>query len=134
MEPQICMMEAPKSESDAEAEAGKAKEKRNWVAQIACKRSDGKGWQCKRVAAEGNSLCDHHLSMSRARSSSSSVNIEMSTAKRARKKRNKAESETVADDGFKPVKARRGPAEEGLDGGDDKMDGPDRDGVPFDTY
>lgn len=125
------MMEPPKSESDAEAEAGKAKKKRNSVAQITCKRSNGKGWQCKRVAAEGSSLCDHHLSMSRARNSSSSVNIEMNAAKRARKK---AEGETVADDGFKPMKARRGPTEEDLDGGDDKMDGPDRDGVPFDAY
>ncbi|RWW02723.1 hypothetical protein GW17_00034171 [Ensete ventricosum] len=121
------MMEPPKSESDAEVEAGNAKEKRTSVAQITCKRSDGKGWQCKRVAAEGSSLCDHHISMSRARSSSASGNIEMNAAKRARKKRKEAAGETVADDGFKPVKARRGPAEEGLDG-------PDREGVPFDTY
>ncbi|CAA2965548.1 Hypothetical predicted protein [Olea europaea subsp. europaea] len=30
-----------------------------------CCKTDGKGWKCKRKAAEGNSLCEHHLSLVR---------------------------------------------------------------------
>ncbi|XP_072954940.1 uncharacterized protein [Typha angustifolia] len=33
---------------------------------IACKRNDGKGWRCKRAAASGSGLCEHHLSQSLA--------------------------------------------------------------------
>ncbi|XP_022879056.1 uncharacterized protein LOC111396780 isoform X2 [Olea europaea var. sylvestris] len=32
---------------------------------IFCCKTDGKGWKCKREAAEGNSLCKHHLSLVR---------------------------------------------------------------------
>ncbi|CAI9776680.1 unnamed protein product [Fraxinus pennsylvanica] len=32
---------------------------------IFCCKTDGKGWKCKRKAAEGNSLCEHHLSLVR---------------------------------------------------------------------
>ncbi|KAK4407255.1 Thioredoxin-like fold domain-containing protein MRL7, chloroplastic [Sesamum angolense] len=30
---------------------------------ILCCKTDGKSWQCKREAAKGNSLCEHHLSL-----------------------------------------------------------------------
>ncbi|XP_057779495.1 uncharacterized protein LOC130998076 [Salvia miltiorrhiza] len=30
---------------------------------IYCCKTDGKSWQCRREAAEGNSLCEHHLSL-----------------------------------------------------------------------
>ncbi|CAI9770571.1 unnamed protein product [Fraxinus pennsylvanica] len=30
-----------------------------------CCKTDGKGWKCKRKAAEGNSLCEHHSSLVR---------------------------------------------------------------------
>ncbi|KAL2487904.1 uncharacterized protein Fot_41196 [Forsythia ovata] len=30
-----------------------------------CCKTDGKGWKCKREAADGNSLCEHHLSLVR---------------------------------------------------------------------
>ncbi|XP_073008422.1 uncharacterized protein [Typha latifolia] len=33
---------------------------------ISCKRNDGKGWRCKRAAASGSGLCEHHLSQSLA--------------------------------------------------------------------
>uniref|UniRef100_A0A5B7BI79 WRC domain-containing protein n=1 Tax=Davidia involucrata TaxID=16924 RepID=A0A5B7BI79_DAVIN len=32
---------------------------------ILCCKSDGKGWQCRREAKEGHSLCDHHLAQLR---------------------------------------------------------------------
>ncbi|XP_073136915.1 uncharacterized protein [Henckelia pumila] len=37
---------------------------------ILCCKTDGKSWKCRRQAAKGNSLCDHHLSMVRSYSSS----------------------------------------------------------------
>ncbi|KAG8389178.1 hypothetical protein BUALT_Bualt02G0202000 [Buddleja alternifolia] len=30
---------------------------------IVCSKTDGKSWQCRREAAKGNSLCEHHLSL-----------------------------------------------------------------------
>ncbi|KAG8389182.1 hypothetical protein BUALT_Bualt02G0202400 [Buddleja alternifolia] len=30
---------------------------------ILCSKTDGKSWQCRREAAKGNSLCEHHLSL-----------------------------------------------------------------------
>ncbi|PIM97409.1 hypothetical protein CDL12_30121 [Handroanthus impetiginosus] len=30
---------------------------------IMCCKTDGKSWQCRREAAKGNSLCEHHLSL-----------------------------------------------------------------------
>ncbi|KAL2487900.1 uncharacterized protein Fot_41192 [Forsythia ovata] len=32
---------------------------------VYCCKTDGKGWKCKREAADGNSLCEHHLSLVR---------------------------------------------------------------------
>ncbi|KAL6981987.1 hypothetical protein U1Q18_023605 [Sarracenia purpurea var. burkii] len=32
---------------------------------VLCCKSDGKGWQCKKEAAEGHSLCEHHLTQLR---------------------------------------------------------------------
>ncbi|KAG8389177.1 hypothetical protein BUALT_Bualt02G0201900 [Buddleja alternifolia] len=32
---------------------------------ILCSKTDGKSWQCKREAAKGNSLCEHHLSLAK---------------------------------------------------------------------
>lgn len=34
-------------------------------AAILCCKTDGKSWQCRREAAKGNSLCEHHLSLVR---------------------------------------------------------------------
>ncbi|XP_052194058.1 uncharacterized protein LOC127802345 [Diospyros lotus] len=36
-----------------------------------CCKSDGKGWQCKKAAAAGHSLCEHHLAQLRAYNSMS---------------------------------------------------------------
>ncbi|XP_059637685.1 uncharacterized protein LOC132279665 [Cornus florida] len=36
---------------------------------IMCCKSDGKGWQCRRVAKEGHSLCEHHWAQLRNYSS-----------------------------------------------------------------
>ncbi|KAH6766651.1 hypothetical protein C2S52_017634 [Perilla frutescens var. hirtella] len=36
---------------------------------ILCCKTDGKSWQCRREAAKGNSLCEHHLSMVKSYSS-----------------------------------------------------------------
>lgn len=33
---------------------------------IICCKTDGKSWQCRREAAEGNSLCQHHLSLAKS--------------------------------------------------------------------
>lgn len=33
---------------------------------ISCNKTDGKGWQCRREAKEGHSLCDHHLAQLRS--------------------------------------------------------------------
>lgn len=35
---------------------------------ILCCKTDGKSWQCRREAAKGNSLCEHHLLMVRGHS------------------------------------------------------------------
>ncbi|KAG6437905.1 hypothetical protein SASPL_102836 [Salvia splendens] len=48
---------------------------------ILCCKTDGKSWHCQRETAKGNSLCEHHLSMSRNYSSPAA------TKKSARPKR-----------------------------------------------
>ncbi|XP_047937889.1 protein virilizer homolog [Salvia hispanica] len=48
---------------------------------ILCCKTDGKSWHCQRETANGNSLCEHHLSMSRNYSSPAA------TKKSARPKR-----------------------------------------------
>ncbi|KAG6434553.1 hypothetical protein SASPL_106191 [Salvia splendens] len=48
---------------------------------ILCCKTDGKSWHCRRETAKGNSLCEHHLSMSRNYSSPAA------TKKSARPKR-----------------------------------------------
>lgn len=35
-------------------------------ATILCCKTDGKSWQCRREAANGNSLCEHHISLVRS--------------------------------------------------------------------
>lgn len=39
------------------------------AAVIYCCKTDGKSWQCRREAAEGNSKCEHHLSLVKSYSS-----------------------------------------------------------------
>ncbi|XP_073042369.1 uncharacterized protein [Primulina eburnea] len=46
---------------------------------IMCCKTDGKSWKCRRQAAEGNSLCEHHLSMVRSYSSSSHTTTKYSS-------------------------------------------------------
>ncbi|KZV15797.1 hypothetical protein F511_02013 [Dorcoceras hygrometricum] len=46
---------------------------------ILCCKTDGKSWKCRRQAAEGNSLCDHHLSMVRSYSSSAHTTAKCSS-------------------------------------------------------
>ncbi|KAG8370826.1 hypothetical protein BUALT_Bualt13G0023800 [Buddleja alternifolia] len=42
---------------------------------ILCGKTDGKSWQCRREAAKGNSLCEHHLSQLRNYNNSSNHSI-----------------------------------------------------------
>ncbi|CAA6655481.1 unnamed protein product [Spirodela intermedia] len=49
----------PSPKGDEESRRGEEEEKKNTVA--ICKKGDGKGWQCKREAQWGYSLCQYHL-------------------------------------------------------------------------
>ncbi|XP_073136115.1 uncharacterized protein [Henckelia pumila] len=48
---------------------------------ILCCKTDGKSWQCRREAAKGNSLCDHHLIMVRSYSNNSALSATKNSAK-----------------------------------------------------
>ncbi|XP_030966284.1 putative lysozyme-like protein [Quercus lobata] len=49
-----------------------------------CQKTDGKGWQCRNEAKEGQSLCEHHLNLLRSyntgNSNSSSISFRKSSA------------------------------------------------------
>lgn len=65
---------------------------------IMCCKTDGKSWQCRREAAEGNSLCEHHLSLIKSYSSvahhaaKKSVKPAVETQRRTRAKKAPASS------------------------------------------
>lgn len=65
---------------------------------IMCCKTDGKSWQCRREAAEGNSLCEHHLSLIKSYSSvahhaaKKSVKPAVETQRRTRPKKDPASS------------------------------------------
>lgn len=48
---------------------------------ILCCKTDGKSWQCRREAAKGNSLCEHHLIMVRGYSNNSAHSATKNSAK-----------------------------------------------------
>ncbi|XP_022880555.1 uncharacterized protein LOC111397810 [Olea europaea var. sylvestris] len=56
---------------------------------VYCVKTDGKAWKCKREAAEGNSLCKHHLSQVR------NCNLSLPAAKK--------QDKVVADSPLKPL-------------------------------
>lgn len=41
---------------------------------VMCCKTDGKSWQCRRIASKGHSLCDHHLSLIKSYTTNSSYN------------------------------------------------------------
>ncbi|XP_051142023.1 uncharacterized protein LOC127258964 [Andrographis paniculata] len=53
------MKETPAAAAAAAAAANKKKK----VKEEQCCKTDGKSWRCRREAAAGSSLCDHHLSL-----------------------------------------------------------------------
>ncbi|KAL2236407.1 UNVERIFIED_CONTAM: hypothetical protein Sindi_0832400 [Sesamum indicum] len=57
--------------SGGKTAAGKAKQPPKDETFVLCCKTDGKSWQCRREAAKGNSLCEHHLSLLKNYNSSS---------------------------------------------------------------
>ncbi|XP_068314580.1 uncharacterized protein [Pyrus communis] len=48
-----------KAEGEMEVEEGR-------MGSMCCQRNDGRGWQCKKKAKQGQSFCNHHLSLLRS--------------------------------------------------------------------
>ncbi|KAL2470525.1 wrc domain-containing protein [Abeliophyllum distichum] len=63
---------------------------------VYCCKTDGKGWKCKREAADGNSMCEHHLSLVRNYNNLASPTAKKPADSRRRPRAKKAASTSLA--------------------------------------
>ncbi|KAM2005474.1 hypothetical protein ACFX15_000651 [Malus domestica] len=53
-------------EKDSNKAAGEMEVEEGRMGSMCCQRNDGRGWQCKKKAKQGQSFCNHHLSLLRS--------------------------------------------------------------------
>ncbi|KAF8380194.1 hypothetical protein HHK36_027676 [Tetracentron sinense] len=89
---------------------------------ISCNKTDGKGWQCRREAKEGHSLCEHHLTQLRSyhscnysshRKSDKVAGTTAGARRRSRGKTPKSSSEYYYYSGFGPLWGKKRNGERG---------------------